>query len=221
MATQPDYVQTVTSRPVDIDVTTLGEDILDDGLTVDFYLPADIRVPAEGKIIRASQVRATLVGGQARVHLPTFDPDIADPEWVILVKKSWAPQAYPIRVPVGTTPINLATINPVEVTASMARVWTLNGVGVTVVGIGSAEDASGTVTLAGGVASFNLRVPRGAPGLGGALEQTADGTYKVVTSSSTTSLDSVAAAMGLYLLPGPSTGETTRNGLPVFWIEKA
>lgn len=217
---QPDLVPAVTSRIVTVDVVELGEEIPGTGF-IDFILPSDLNVPADGKIVQFSKRRVTLVDGRGQVRLPTFDPDITSSDWTILVKKSWAPDAYPIRVPVGTGPISLAALPEVVVTTAMARVWTLNGVGVTVVGVGSAEDASGSVTLAGGVAQFTIRVQRGAPGLGGALEQTADGTYKVVTSSSVTSLDSVAAAMGFYLLPGPATSETTRNGLPVFWIDRA
>lgn len=220
MTITPDLVPSVTSRPVTIDVVKLDERTPGDGF-IDFYIPSDLRVPADGKLIQASRQRVTLVDGKGSVPLPTFDPDVADPDWVILVKKSWAPRAYPIRVPVGTAPINLAALPPVTMTTAMQQFWGLTGLSVTVIGVGSNEDADGSATVSGGVGALTIKVPRGAPGLGGALEQTTDGTYKVVASSSTTSLDSVAAAMGFYLLPGPSTGETTRNGLPVFWIEKA
>lgn len=219
MAT-PDLVPSVTSRVVTIDVVTLGEDAPAAG-EVTFELPTDLHVAKDQRIIQDGRITVTLVDGRGEVRLPTYDPDAEPDGWAILVHKSWAPQPYPIRVPVGTAPISLAELQPVTGGYTTTRVWGLSGAGLTIVPVGSDEGASGSVALGGGIANFTLRIPQGAPGLGGALERLADGNMRYVESSAGATVDTIAQAMGFYLLQGPSTGATTRKGLPVYWIDPA
>lgn len=214
----PDLAPEVPSRWVQIDVLRLMEDA-PDGEHVEFRLAGDIHVPAAKKIITGRTGIAVLVDGQGQARLPIYDGTIQPSDWAILVKKSWAPEPYAIRVPAGSGPINLAEIPAVQGVASASQLWALTGAGLIVSTAGFAEGASGSVTISGGIATFRLQIPRGAPGLGnGAVEKQSNGQWMVVEKTSKTAQQWAAEAMGFYLEPGPPTDETTRDGLPVYFM---
>lgn len=224
MTVLPDYAPSAASRVVQIKAMDLGEaDWADETLYVDFVIPEDLHVGADGSIIMASAERVRLVEGLGQVRLPSVDPDtltVGGNPPTIMVQKSWDPDSYPIVVPAGSGPIALASIPPSNWTTDLARIYALTGVGLIVTTASYAEGASGTVTLSAGVPTFNLRIPRGAPGLGNAsIEQESNGLWKVNENATANSAqDWAAQALGYYLLEGPATTETERNGLPVYFI---
>lgn len=221
MTISPDLVPSVTSRMVTINAVELNETVPKRG-HVDFELPRDLHVAVDGAIITASSIRARLVDGRAQVPLPTVDADADPGDGLVLVRKSWAPEAYAVQVPAGTSPISLAALRPVDTApVGSPRVWALTGAGVKVRYTASDQATGGTVTIAGGVATFNLDIPRGMPGGLGSIEQQADGLYRILDDSLPMTRDQLAVANGFYLLPGPPTSETTRNGLPIYWMGDA
>ena len=152
-----DLAPSVTSRVVTIDVIDMQEGAPAGG-SVDFILAADLHVPADDKIIQAGSVTVTLnAAGHGEVRLPTYDPDVRPDGWGILVKKSWAPHPYLIRVPAGdVTPISLADIEPVQEADQSTVQWLLTGAAVEVVE-GAAWNI--TVDVSGGIAKFKFTVP--------------------------------------------------------------
>ena len=114
--TMPDLSPGVASRVVEISAVEFTEDVPKAG-TVRFTLPCDLRHAASGTIIAAGSHTVTLVDGRASIRIfidsPTLTSDTTrrgrDP-WAIMVKKSWQSNSYPIRVPSGSGPVNLAAI---------------------------------------------------------------------------------------------------------------
>lgn len=175
----PDLAPGAPSRVVTVDATILTKDAPRDG-SITFTLEGDLRVPASGRIIAASQKTVTLADGQGEIRLPTIGGAVADDagdSWYILVKKSWLTQPYAIRVPAGTGPIALGAIAPAQITPAAVS-WALSTASVTV----KEGPAAGSVQLQNGNLAFTLSVPRGLPGPGavatdeavGALVEAAD-----------------------------------------------
>lgn len=192
-----DLAPSVTSRVVTIDVIDMQEGAPAGG-SVDFILAADLHVPADDKIIQAGSVTVTLdAAGHGEVRLPTYDPDVRPDGWGILVKKSWAPHPYLIRVPEGTTKISLADIEPVQEADPSLASWLLTGAAVSVV---EGAQWGASVTTTGGVARFVFTVPpggeawsKGALTASSVLDTLAAGVYRVQAGS-------VATALGLPVI---------------------
>lgn len=216
----PDLAPEVPSRWVQIDALRLSEDAYLDGESILFELVGDVHAAKAKKIIVGSAICAAIVDGQAQVRLPTYDETMVPSDWAIRVTKSWAPHYYDIRVPPGSGPINLAEIPEVQGVSSASQLYAFTGgIGLIVTTSGYAEGASGSATIANGMPMFRLQIPAGAPGLGNAaLEKQANGNWKVVTKTAKSAKQWAAEAMGFYLEPGPPTDETTRDGLPVYFM---
>lgn len=113
----PDLATGVESRLVTISAVEFAEDAPKTG-TVTFTLPCDLRHADSGTIIAAGSRTVTLANGYAELRLFTDNPGLTSDRisrrhgdtWAVLVKKSWEPRPYPIRVPAGTTDISLAEI---------------------------------------------------------------------------------------------------------------
>ena len=73
----PDLAPGAPSRVVTVDATILTEDAPRDG-SITFTLEGDLRVPASGKIIAASQKTVRLADGQGEIRLPTIGGAVAD-----------------------------------------------------------------------------------------------------------------------------------------------
>lgn len=192
-----DLVPSLPSRIVTIDVVNEVEGAPADGV-VTFTLAGDIHVAADQKIVqaRAAGVRVPLVDGRGRVRLPAWSGPTRGP-WGIWVRKSWAPHPYLIRVPAGSSSIDLSQITPLmEAPVTVNPEFLVTGAGVEVVE-GAQWDA--TVSVAGGVASFVFTVPPGAtPWARGSLSVSDvldslrlaahEGTYKINDGSMATAL---------------------------------
>ncbi|MEL4357026.1 MULTISPECIES: glycosyl hydrolase family 28-related protein [unclassified Luteococcus] len=153
-----DLVPSVPSRIVTIDVTEMTEGAPADG-RVTLTLPCDLYVPGDRKIIQAGSETLTLADGKGEIRLPCWAPDaIANDDWMIYVHKSWAPRAYPIRVPAGDGPISLAEIPEVRA-LKKPKDWkyALTGIAVTVVEGGAWGATAGEPK--GGIAPITITVP--------------------------------------------------------------
>lgn len=190
----PDLAPGAPSRVVDIDVTVLTEDAPMSG-SVRFALSCDLRVPGSGKIIGRSERTVQLTGGKGEIRLPTVSSAVVDDQqdsWVILVKKSWQPEGYAIRVPAGTTRINLADLPPARPLRGREKQWALSGASVAVQTLPAGQPAGGSVALEGGTLRFDLRIPQGQPGLPGPGALAADdavSTYVQTESKTRTALN--------------------------------
>lgn len=159
-----DLAPSVPSRIVRITAADITKGTPQAGKTVTFKLRGDLRVPADGAIISAGSVTLTLdEDGKGRVRLPCYTDDTradsADGEWYLEVVKSWVSQTDLIRVPVGTSSIALAAIEPVrELPLHLAPSWLVTGAGVEVV---EGSQWGATVVVNGGVARFRFTVPPG------------------------------------------------------------
>lgn len=190
----PDLVTAAQSRIVTIDVATLTEDAPKSG-SITFTLPCDLRVPGGDQIIAAGATTVTLVDGRGQVRLPTVAAGVEDDagdSWVILVKKSWSPQPYGIRVPTGTGTISLGDIAPARPLTRRETLWAVTSASVSVQSVAPTAPAGGSVALNGGTLSFSLQVPRGEqglPGPGAVAADTAVATYVGTTSATSAALD--------------------------------
>ena len=203
--TMPDLAPGAPSRIVWTDATILTEDAPRDG-SITYTLEGDLRVPASGKIIAASQKTVPLTDGQHEIRLPTIGGAVADDagdSWYILVKKSWLSQAYAIRVPAGTGPIALGAIAPAQITPESVS-WALSTASVTV----KEGPAAGSVQLQNGNLAFNLTVPRGLPGPGAVATDTAVGALVQAADTET----SVALATRYQRGYNPRAFGVTGNG---------
>ena len=154
-----DLVPSVTSRVVTVDVADMTEGAPGDG-SVTFILPLDLHVAADNRIIQAGSETITLANGHGEIRLPCYDPDAVtqdgSSDWAILVKKSWQPHPYAIRVPVGTGAISLADLASVRPLTARERAYAITGTSVQIVE-GAAWNAS--VALLNGMLSFVFTVP--------------------------------------------------------------
>lgn len=151
-----DLAASVTSRVLVVKVVDFTEGAPATG-SITFELPWDVDVKADGVILRAG--RQTLefdANGEMQIRVPTADPDTNPEAWFLTVKKSWAPHAYAIRVPVGTTPINLVDVPLVqELPAGAAPGFLLTGAAATITN----GPLDVVTTVAAGVANFAFSVP--------------------------------------------------------------
>lgn len=154
-----DLAPSLTSRVVVIRGIDITEGYPAQG-EITFSLPWDVSVKPDGRFVQAGSVTVKLdANGEARVRLPTADPDTDPDSWFIVVKKSWAPHAYPIRIPVGETQINLVDIPVVqELPTAAAPGFFLTGAAAT---IATGGQASVSTTVAGGIANFAFTIPSG------------------------------------------------------------
>jgi hypothetical protein len=184
--TMPDLAPGVASRVVTIDATTLTEDAPRDG-SVTFTLEGDLRVPATGRIIAASQRVVTLSDGKGEIRLPTIGGAVADDagdSWYILVQKSWLSAPYAIRVPDGTGPTTLGSIAPAQIPPAAVS-WALSSASITV----TEGAAGGSARLENGNLALTLSVPRGLPGPGATAADTAVAAYVASESETQAALD--------------------------------
>lgn len=164
---------------------------------VRFSIAGDLRVPGSGKIIGASSRTVQLVGGKGQIRVPTVSSAVVDDAgdaWVIIVQKSWLSQPYGIRVPAGTTAINLADLPPARPLTSRETSWVLTGASVDVQTLPADQPAGGSVALEGGTLRFDLRIPKGEQGLPGPGAVAADdavANYVQTTSKTRTALEKV------------------------------
>lgn len=158
-----DLAPSVTSRVLIVKATDFTEGAPAKG-TITFSLPWDVDVKPDGVILQAGSKTLDFdETGQMQIRVPTADPDTNPTAWFLTVKKSWAPHAYAIRVPVGTTPINLVDVPIVqEVPAGTPAGVLLTGASATVK-IGAAPDVK--TTVAAGVANFDFTLPDYGPEL--------------------------------------------------------
>ena len=198
----PDLAPGAPSRVVDIDVTVLTEDAPMSGW-VRFSIAGDLRVPGSGTIIGASSRTVQLARGKGQIRLPAASSAVVDDAgdaWVIIVQKSWLSQPYGIRVPAGTSPVNLADLAPARPLTRRETQWALTSASLSVQTVASDQPAGGSVTLTGGTLAFALRVPQGPPGLPGPGATAADdavATY-IKTPTSKTSIALADRVGGTY-----------------------
>lgn len=192
-----DLAPSVTSRVLLVRAVDFTEGAPATG-SITFELPWDVDVKADGVILKAGKQTLEFdANGEMRIRVPTADPDTNPDAWFLVVKKSWAPHPYAIRVPVGTTVINLVDCPLVEeLPAGAAPGFLLTGASVTTA-TGAQWDA--TVDVAGGIANIHFTVPpggvaywRGATSLQSAsnIDTLESGVYTVWSAP-------VAAAIGL------------------------
>lgn len=205
-----DLAPSVTSRVLVVKAIDFTEGAPATG-SITFELPWDVDVKADGVILKAG--RQTLefdANGEMQIRVPTADPDTNPDAWFLVVKKSWAPHAYAIRVPVGTTPINLVDVPVVqELPAGAAPGFFLTGAAATIT---TGGQASVSTTVAGGIANFAFTLPAPAWARG------------VLSTSSL--IDNLRAEVdaGVYRVPLASTAttlnlpEATPGTLTVQWI---
>ena len=109
-----DLAPSLPSRRVTINLAAITEGPLGDlAPTVTFRLYGDIHVGVDRVIVASlpAPLIVDLSSGSGEVRLPVFDGRFGG-SWAIVVKKSWAPHEYLIRVPAGGGPIDLSEIAP-------------------------------------------------------------------------------------------------------------
>lgn len=124
-----------------------------------FSLPCALRVPSDDVILRPGGVKVRLVDGRAKVRLPVYSPSVqtidGSTDWVIKVSPSWG-SPYAIRVPAGTSEINLADLPAVRPLTRREQQYAITGVGVTVT---EATNAGGSATYTNGQLDLKIQVP--------------------------------------------------------------
>ena len=155
-----DLVSSVPSRIVTVDIVDPTESARAAGAAVDFILPQDLRAGADGEFLKAGTTRLTLdSNGHGEIRLPAYSDATEPADWVILVKESWSPYAYPIRVPEGETKVSLASLAPLmQMSESVAH---LIPVGAAVRSVKTGAQWAATADINGGVLSFDLTTPSG------------------------------------------------------------
>ena len=204
-----DIAPTIPSRLVQIDAVRLGEDVPADG-TVTFTLTCDLRDPVGTRLLAAGSRTVELVNGKGELLLPVHADGVVDQDgstdWVIVVTKSWhRDHSYAIRVPVGTAPINLASLSPIRELTESEKAYAITAVAVNVV---AAATPSGTATLSGGTMSLNLGIPKGDKGDPGATVTLTSGTVTTLSPEQ-------PASASLGPVTGPSAAPTQALNLAI------
>ena len=107
-----DLAPSLISRILTVHLVDLGEGDWARGETVTLTLVGDIHVPADKRIIRGGRsLTIPLPHGRARIRVPAWTQ--ASGQWVLEVKKSWAPYPYSVRVPPGAGEIDLSELPPI------------------------------------------------------------------------------------------------------------
>lgn len=216
-----DLAPSVPSRIVTVDVIDMTEGLPAAGAKIDFILPQDLHARSDGKVLKAGTTTLELdANGHGEIRVPAYSDATRPDDWVILVKKSWAPHAYPIRVPAGATKISLASLEPpVEVNDQMAQ-YLLTDASATI-----AEGAQWGVNVQtqGNIANFAFTAPPGgSPGqfallnASSDINQLSDGQYRVPSST-------VAEALALppLTIGGILTQATTGSIVVQDWVTGA
>jgi len=193
-----DLAPSVTSRVLLVRAVDFTEGAPATG-SITFELPWDVDVKADGVILKAGKQTLDFdENGELRIRVPTSDPDTNPDAWFLVVKKSWAPHPYAIRVPVGTTVINLVDVPIVEeLPASAAPGFFLTGASASVT---TGGPASVTTEVAGGIANFDFVLPatgwvRGNLTTGADLNtMTVPGVYRLSGATGVTNLPPVTGA---------------------------
>lgn len=124
-----------------------------------FSLPCALRVPSDDVILRPGGVKVRLVDGRAKVRLPVYSPSVqtidGSTDWVIVVSPSWG-QKYAVRVPAGTSEINLADLPAVRPLTRREQQYAITGVGVTVT---EGTQAGGSASYVNGQLDLKIQVP--------------------------------------------------------------
>ena len=109
MVPSTDLTASLASRVVVINLVDLLEGDYAAGEWVDIILAGDIHVPGTQNMIPGGRLtRVPLPEGRARGRPPGWAA--ADGDWSLMVKKSWAPHWYQMRVPSGSGEIALSEI---------------------------------------------------------------------------------------------------------------
>lgn len=153
-----DRAPSLASRVVSIHATDVTEGApAPDSFT--FSLPCALRVPADDVILRPGGVKVRLVDGRAQVRLPVYSDKVqtvgGSSDWVVIVKPSWG-DSYAIRVPAGSSTINLADIPAVRPLTRREQAYAITGVGVTVT---EGTQAGGSASYTNGQLDLNIQVP--------------------------------------------------------------
>ncbi len=107
-----DLAPSLTSRILTINIVDLAEGHWQRGESVTLTLVGDIHVPADKRIIAGGKpVTVRLPHGRARIRVPAWTQ--ASGQWVLEIKKSWAPYPYAVRVPPGAGEIDLSELPPI------------------------------------------------------------------------------------------------------------
>lgn len=153
-----DRAPSLASRVVTIHATDVTEGTpAPDHFT--FSLPSALRVPSDDVILRPGGVKVRLVDGKASVRLPVYSTAVqtidGSTDWVIKVSPSWG-YPYAIRVPAGTSAINLADLPAVRPLSRREQMYAITGVGVTVT---EATQAGGSASYVNGQLDLKIQVP--------------------------------------------------------------
>ena len=153
-----DRAPSLASRVVSIHATDVTEGApAPDSFT--FSLPCALRVPADDVILRPGGVKVRLVDGRAQVRLPVYSDRVqtvgGSSDWVVIVKPSWG-DSYAIRVPAGSSAINLADLPAVRPLTRREQEYAITGVGVTVT---EGANAGGSASYANGQLDLKIQVP--------------------------------------------------------------
>ncbi|MGP5375293.1 hypothetical protein ACTXM8_04745 [Brachybacterium alimentarium] len=153
-----DRAPSLASRVVTIHATDVTEGApAPDAIT--FSLPCALRVPGDDVILRPGGVKIRLVDGKASVRLPVYSTAVqtidGSTDWVIKVSPSWG-NPYAIRVPAGTSAINLADLPAIRPLSRREQIYAITGVGVTVT---EGAQAGGSASYVNGQLDLKIQVP--------------------------------------------------------------
>src|SRR5699024_4955218 len=208
-----DLAPSLPSRVVTVELIDVTEGRSVAGAEIDFFLPGGLHVPADDVVVQAGKVTLTLdAAGKGRVRLPAYTDAITPLDWVIGVKKRWAPHPYFIRVPAGSSTISLADIQAVQSLPQGVVDWMITGASVTVTE-GAQWDAS--LNLVGGILQLGLTVPPGGEAFYKSVGLGADADIDTLTSGlNVVTSGSRAEALGLPVAASGSLLTTEVWGSP-------
>ena len=153
-----DRAPSLASRVVTVHATDVAEGAPAPDSFV-FSLRRALRVPADDVILRPGGVRVRLVDGRGQIRLPVYSAAVqtvdGSSDWGIVVTPSWG-EEYMIRVPAGTSTINLADLPEVRPLSRYEQSYAISGVSLTVK---EGTQAGGTASYVNGVVQLSLTVP--------------------------------------------------------------
>lgn len=162
----PDLAPTLPSRIVKGRSTEITERGPIKGGTITFSLTQAILSVPDKTYLEASSVEVPLdahADGTWEVRLPTVGSDVEPRDsWTITVKYSTRPYPFEIRVPVGTTPIDIADIGEVHGVAPEHAGWVVTGMQIGTVTSGTSAGAR--ITGQAPTLTLDLTLPKGDKG---------------------------------------------------------
>lgn len=208
-----DLAPSLPSRVVTVELIDVTEGQAVSGAEIDFFLPGDLHVPADDVIVQAGKVTLTLDSeGKGRVRLPAYTDQVAPSDWVIGVKKRWAPHPYYIRVPAGSPTVSLADIPAVQTLPQGVVDWMITGASASVTE-GAQWDVA--LSLAAGILKLDLTVPPGGEAFYRSVGLGADADIDTLTSGlNVVTSGSRAEALGLPVAASGSLLTTEVWGSP-------